>query len=99
MMASGNIRISPEVMRQRAGEYTTEAGKLEDIIRTMDRLLQQLQSEWEGDSSAAYVQRYTELKPGFQKAKDLIDEISNALKSTANIMERTDSEIGNQFRA
>ena len=34
----------------------------------------------------------------FVKAKDLIDEISAALKSTANIVEQTDQNIAGQFR-
>lgn len=50
---SGQIRMTPETMRQRAGEYTTQANNLDSIIRKMDSLLKQLQSEWEGDSSRA----------------------------------------------
>lgn len=97
-MAS-QIRMTPESMRQRANEYRTEAGKLGEIITKMDTLLTNLQSEWEGSSSESYAARYTELKPGFQKAEELINEIATALDSTARVMEETDTEIANQWKA
>lgn len=97
-MAS-QIRMTPEKMRSRAGEYTTQANNLQSIITKMDTLLKNLQGEWEGSASEAYAARFAELRPGFVKANDLIDEISAALKSTAQIVEETDNSIASQFRA
>ncbi len=97
-MAVGTIRISPEVMRTRAASYANEAENLQGIIGRMDTLLGQLQEEWEGDASKAYAERYTELKPGFEKAKVLVDEIANALRTIATDMENTDSTIGSRLR-
>ncbi len=95
---ANQIRMTPETMRTRAGEYTAEAVKLQDIIKKMDGLLKNLQSEWEGDASAAYAAKFAQLRPGFVKAKELIDDISTALKSTAKVVEETDSKIAAQFR-
>ena len=92
-MAS-QIRMTPEKMRTRAGEYN-----LQTVITKMDALLKNLQAEWEGSASEAYAARFAELRPGFVKAKDLIDEISAALKKTAQIVEDTDNSIANQFRS
>ncbi len=97
-MAS-QIRMTPEKMRTRAGEYTTQANNLQTVITKMDALLKNLQGEWEGSASEAYAARFAELRPGFVKAKDLIDEISAALKKTAQIVEDTDNSIANQFRS
>lgn len=96
-MANGQIRISPEQMRERAGQYRVEADTVNGVISKMDSLLQQLQSEWEGASSESYAARYQELKPGFVKAEELIREIATALDSTAKIIEETDADIANQF--
>ena len=63
----------------------------------MDVLLQNLQSEWEGDASKAFDARYNELRPGFVAAKDLIDEIARALDDIANSTEELDSTIASQF--
>ena len=97
-MAS-QIRMTPENMRSRAGEYSTQANNLQSIITKMDALLKNLQGEWEGSASEAYATRFGELRPGFVKAKDLIDEISTSLKKTAQIVEDTDKNIANQFKA
>ena len=90
---AGQIRITPEQMRTRANEYRVEAGNVEGVISKMDRLLTQLESEWEGESSRAYSARFTELRPGFVKAKELIEEIARALDTTASTLEDTDARI------
>ena len=95
---AGQIRMTPETMRQRAGEYTTQANNLQSIITKMDALLRQLQSEWEGNASEAYAAKFAELRPGFVKAKELIDEISTALMNTAESVSQTDQNIAIQFR-
>lgn len=95
---AGQIRISPETMRQRAGQYRTEAANVNNVISSMDSLLATLQSEWEGASSESYAQRYAELKPSFQKAEELIQEIAAALDQTATTLEETDASIASGFR-
>lgn len=96
---ANQIRMTPDSMRSRASEYGREADVLNGVIKKMDSLLQALQSEWEGAASESYAQKYAELKPGFVKAEDLIRDIQNALNKTAEIVERTDSDIASQFRA
>jgi len=95
---SGQIRVSPEIMRQRAGQYRNEAAMVNQVINSMDNLLNNLQSEWEGAASQSYAQRYMELKPGFQKAEQLIQEIAAALDQTALRLEETDAGIAQAFR-
>ena len=95
---AGQIRITPDQMRGRAGEYRNEAEKLGEIISRMDSLLSSLQGEWEGEASQSYATRYGELKPGFVKAQELIGEIAASLDATARIVEETDSSIASQFR-
>ncbi len=96
---SNQIRITPETMRARAAEYTAQAQNIQDVINKLDRLLKQLQQEWEGDASRAYADKFGQLRPGFVNAKNLVDEISAALKKTAQIVEDTDKNIAGQFKA
>lgn len=95
---AGQIRITPDQMRSRSGEYRAEAQKVQEVIAKMDSLLAALQSEWEGQSSQAYAQRFGELRPGFVKAQQLIEEIARSLDSTAQALESTDQQIAGQFR-
>lgn len=96
-MASGQIRMTPDTMRSRANEYRVEAGNVDSVIQKMDSLLNALLEEWEGSASAAYAQKFQELRPSFVAAKDLIDRIAEALDKTAEAVESTDSQIANQF--
>ena len=96
---SNQIRMTPDAMRERANQYRNEAETVHGVISKMDSLLQQLQSEWEGSASESYASRYNELKPGFMKAEELIREIASALDASARIVEETDKNIADQFRA
>ncbi len=96
---ANQIRMSPEQMRIRAGEYTTQAGNVEEVINKLDALLTTLQSEWEGSASESYSSKYEELRPGFVKAQELITEIAAALTKTAQIVEETDTNISNAFKS
>ena len=96
-MASGQIRMTPDTMRGRAGEYRTEAENVQNVIDKMDRLLDTLLTEWEGAASEAYANKFAELRPSFVKGKELIDDIAMALDKTAEAVESTDTQIANQF--
>lgn len=95
---ANQIRMTPETMRTRARETDNQSKIVQDVIRYMDKLLQTLKSEWEGDAVKGYEDRYNKIKPSFQNAKELLDEISHNLKETARIVEETDRNIASQFR-
>ena len=95
---AGQIRITPDQMRSRAGEYRQQQDQVGEVISRMDSLLSQLQGEWEGSASPAYAERFSELRPGFVKAQELIGEIAQALDATARSLEETDASIAAQFR-
>lgn len=98
-MASGQIRMTPDMMRDRADQYRTEGENLQGVIDKMDSLLDQLLTEWEGAAAEAYNEKFEELRPGFVKAKELIDEIAQSLDKTANTIEETDANIASAYRA
>lgn len=94
---AGQIRLTPDDMRTRSGEYTRQSEAFQDVINTMQQLLNQLQTEWEGASSQAFEQRFESLKPSFQATKELIDEIAANLMSTANSLEQLDADIASKI--
>lgn len=92
------IRITPDMMRERARQYGEQAEMVGNVIHEMDNLLAALQEEWEGQSSRSYAEKYGELRPGFLKAQELIGQISSALTETARTIEETDAAIAAQFK-
>lgn len=93
----GQIRITPDIMRERAGSYRTQAEAVAGVITEMDNLLSALQDEWEGSASKAYAEKYDELRPGFVSAQELIESIAAALDETANAIEEVDENIAGQY--
>lgn len=96
---ANQIRITPDQMRSRAGEYRGQADIVNGVIGKMDVLLQQLQTECEGMAIESYSARYLELKPNFLRAEELIREIAAALDTYAKVVEETDEELARQFKA
>lgn len=96
---ANQIRITPDEMRSTATSYRQEAETVDGVIKKMDTLLKQLESNFEGEASAAFSSRFAELRPGFVKAQELIGEIANTLDTTARAYEETDGKIAGLLRS
>jgi WXG100 family type VII secretion target len=95
-MAS-QIRITPERMVDRAKEFNTEGTNFQDVVTKMTSLVDILQEEWEGQASASFKEQFDSLKPGFQKVRELIDDIAEQLVDTAHALETLDGEISSKI--
>ncbi|TCP31203.1 WXG100 family type VII secretion target [Scopulibacillus darangshiensis] len=95
---AGQIRVTPEELRDMATRYNNESGNVEDLVGRLDTMKGQLQGMWEGASSDAFAAQYEELKPSFVKMANLLADISKQLGDTANIIEDTDNQIAGQIR-
>lgn len=95
---ANQIRITPETMRQRAGEYRTQRDTLNEVLNKLDSLLTTLQSEWEGEASRAYAEEFERLRPAFTQAIEMTDTISQNLDKIAIATEAQDIDIANQLR-
>lgn len=95
---SGIIRVTPEQLEEKAKRYEEESGKVEEQIGTLRNLINQLQDEWEGESSRAFAQQYEELEPSFKQMAQLLADVSQQLDSTANTLRDTDQSIASQIR-
>lgn len=95
---AGQIRMSPQQMRVRAKEFRTEGENIQSTITKMQKLIDSLQGEWEGQASKQFSQQFATLKPSFNKMKTLVDDISKQLDGTANATEQLDKDIANKFK-
>ncbi len=95
---ANQIRMTPETMRTRAGQTDKQAENMQNLRTAMDNLLTTLKEEWEGDAMRGYEDRYNKIKPVLKNANDLLQEIANNLRATANIVEETDKRIASQYR-
>lgn len=96
---AGQIRITPDTMRERSGQFRTEASALGDVVSKLDSLLNQLQSEWEGEASRAFAESYNSTyRPNMVKAKEMVEEIAQALDSQARTIEEQDQMMAGAWR-
>lgn len=95
---AGQIRLTPEQMRQRAGEVRTQGETFQDVINKMQNIINELQTEWEGEASRQFDQQFETLKPSFNAMRQLIDDIGSQLDGTANALEQLDQDIASKFR-
>ena len=94
---AGQIRITPEQMRARAGEVRTEGENFQQVINKMQNLINVLQDEWEGQASQKFASQFDSLKPSFNEMKQLIDDLGGQLDGTANALEQLDQDIAQKF--
>lgn len=91
---AGQIRITPEQMLQRAADFSNRGADFEALIGQMQTLVDNLDSEWEGAGKESYITRWYDLKDNsFAKARQLIEEIAEALTKTANYYAEADAKV------
>ena len=94
---SGQIRITPEAMRDRAGDFRNARDSYEAVITTMTGLIAALQDEWEGQASQQFALQFESLKPTFDNMHQLITDIAQQCDDTANALEQLDDDIAKKF--
>ena len=95
---SAQIRMTPEQMRTRAGEVRQQGETFQEVINRMQNVINELQTEWEGQASRAFAEQFNRLKPSFNEMRQLIDDIGTQLDGTANAVEQLDQDIASKFR-
>lgn len=95
---SGNIRVTPEELFTKSGEYSAASGRVQDLIQTLDGYRDQLESMWEGQASEAFIEQYMVLRESFLKMSNLLEEVSVQIRSTGETLRDTDQQIAGNIR-
>ena len=94
---AGQIRMTPDQMRKRSAEVRGQGEAFQDVINRMQNVINELQTEWEGQASRAFYDQFNRLKPAFNDMRQLIADIGTQLDGTANAVENLDQEIASRF--
>jgi len=95
---SGIIRVTPAELDAMASRYSNESSEVASQIGRLDGMISELQSMWEGASSAAFAEQYERLKPHFNDMRELLSEISVQLSRTGQALQDADQQIASQIR-
>ncbi len=87
------------------GQLEFEASRLKnqeevfgECINEMERVIDSLQSSWEGRAAVAYAEQFERLKPSFEQTKNLINSIYLQIKQTMLEMQEKDEEIASRIK-
>ncbi|MDQ0230846.1 WXG100 family type VII secretion target [Metabacillus malikii] len=95
---SGLIQVTPAELQDMARRYSNESNKVKDQIDELDNMIDQLEGMWKGESSRAFSEQYSALRPSFVDMQELLDSIHRQLNETANAIESADQQIASQIR-
>ncbi len=95
---SGIIRVTPAELESMATRYNHESGEVASQIGRLDGMISELQSMWEGASSAAFAEQYERLKPHLNEMRELLSEVGVQLNRTGNALRDADQQIASQIR-
>lgn len=94
---SGQIRMSPAELRDRAKTYGTSARDIEQLLQRLSQTQEQLRSEWEGQAFQRFDDQFNQLKPKVTEFANLMDQIEQQLQKTANAVEEQDQTLSQNF--
>ena len=92
------IRITPEQMHARAGEFRNAESEYSRVISTMRNLINTLQGEWEGAASESFAAQFESLQPSFNQMEQLILDIAKQCDDVADATQALDEEIASKFK-
>ena len=95
---AGQIRITPEQMHARAGEFRNAESEYSRVISTMRNLINTLQGEWEGAASESFAAQFESLQPSFNQMDQLILDIAKQCDDVADATQALDEEIASKFK-
>jgi len=99
MADTSNIKLSPEQMEQKAGEFNSRCEEFNGVVSNMRNMVASLCDEWAGHSSQAFSDQFASLEPSFKATSDLITDIAQQLRDVSAAMQSIDQEIAGKIGA
>ena len=96
---AGQIRVTPDELRQRSAEYRRESEVIAQSISSLDNLISRLQNEFEGQTAQAFQQQYQDIRPHFVRGQEMTETLSQQTMQIAQNMEDADQQMASALRA
>ena len=99
MAANGSIHVDPSVLEEMAGQFSSLSQEFDDDTNKAKNLVTELTSDWTGRASEAFANEFADLEPNLLKVGELMEQISQQLKSVVSAFQEGDDSIANQIHA
>lgn len=95
---AGIIRLNEDGLKIASNELKTQSSDLGELIARAQNTVGSLEQSWEGAAAESFRDQFAELKPGLQKAQDLLNTIAVQIDQTLAAAQDLDNSIAGQYR-
>lgn len=93
------IGVNADVLRTRSQEVKGDSADLGELTARITNRINGLESDWQGAAATSFIQQWADIKPSFDKAQQLLDDIGTQLDQAATAFEEFDSDMASKFGA
>ncbi|EKJ3581646.1 TPA: WXG100 family type VII secretion target [Enterococcus faecalis] len=94
---AGTVAVTPEQLKSQAKVYSQASNQIEDAIRKVNSMNQQISQEWKGQAFQAYLEQYSQLEGNVKKMEELLVNINQQLNKYADTVAQRDQQDANSF--
>lgn len=92
MFMVGSIAVTPEQLKSQAKVYSQASSQLQDAIRKVNNMNQQIAQEWKGQAFQAYLEQYNQLEGNVKQMEQLLESINGQLNKYADTVAERDRQ-------
>lgn len=94
---AGEISVTPEQLKSQAKVYTQSQQQIQDAIRKVNSMNQQIAQEWKGQAFQSYLEQYNQLEGNVKKMEELLISINSQLNKYADTVAQRDQQDASSF--
>ena len=84
------IRLTSDVLKQKAGEITQCMDDQKAVINDVARLIDEVVADWEGEAQKGFIAAFENVRPTYEKFAPDLSDFANFLNNYANTFEYVD---------
>lgn len=93
----GTVAVTPEQLKNQAKVYAQASNQINDAIRKVNSMNQQISQQWKGEAFQAYLEQYNQLEGNVKKMEELLISINQQLNKYADTVAQRDQQDAHSF--
>lgn len=94
---AGIIRLNAEGLQSASSQLKQQGNELENLINQMQSVINSLPDSWEGATAVAYVNQFSDLRPGLNQTRELVQTIAVQIDDALRAVQELDSSLAGQL--
>ncbi|EGP5412679.1 WXG100 family type VII secretion target [Enterococcus lactis] len=94
---AGAIAVTPEQLKSQAKVYQQAASQIQDAIRKVNSMNQQIAQQCKGQAFQAYLEQYNQLEGNVKQMEQLLESINQQLNKYADTVAERDRQDAGSF--